>query len=207
LKKSRSLLSWLVIFLAGFVAGIVFSAWKLDTSTGPAAPSSGEAAQGSKTELANRIVGLEEMLAKTPDNVEARIQLGNDYFDSRNYEKAVEAYQKAVKINPKNADVITDMGIAYRRLGKHNEAVEAFKRAVGVDPGHAVALFNLGIVYRDDLKNLPAAIKAWEAFLEKAGDAPHAVMVRPWLKRVRDQLAKGASKGKDQPRPDSPPKP
>ena len=35
-----------------------------------------------------------------------------------------------------------------------------------------MALFNLGIVLRDDLKDYPGALKAWETFLQKAGDSP-----------------------------------
>lgn len=128
------------------------------------------------------------MLAKTPDNIDALVQLGNDYYDSGNYRKAVEAYEKAVQIKPDNSDVLTDLGVSYRRLGQPDKAISKFQQAIKIDPSHAIALFNLGIVYRDDLKDLPAALKAWETFLEKAGDSPHAVMVRPWVQQLKEKL-------------------
>jgi cytochrome c-type biogenesis protein CcmH/NrfG len=71
--------------------------------------------------------------------------------------------------------------------------VAAFKQALKIDANHPMALFNLGIVYRDDLKELPQALEVWEAFLDKAGDAPHAVMVRPWVKQLREKIEAAGS--------------
>ena len=182
--------SWVAIFVAGFVAGVVFSAWKLDSSTPRQAPTAAKS-----DERQQRIEGLEKMLAKTPDNMEALIQLGNDFFDGGNYGKAIEAYEKALRIKPDNPDVLTDLGISYRRVGQSDKAAALFQQAMKVDPNHAIALFNLGIVYRDDLKDLPAALKAWEAFLEKAGNSPHAVMVRPWVQQLKEKLGTAGSGG------------
>ena len=128
------------------------------------------------------------MLAVNPNNVEALVHLGNDYFDAGNYEKAVETYQRYIRIDPRNADVIADMGVSYRKLGKSKEAVDAFRKALEVDPDHAMALFNLGIVLRDDLKDYAGALKAWDAFLQKAADSRYAVMVRPWVQQLRQKL-------------------
>ena len=133
------------------------------------------------------------MLSKDPSNSVALVQLGNDYFDLGNYQKAVEAYQRALKVTPRDPDILTDMGIAYRRLGNPKESVQCFRRAIAANPNHALALFNLGIVLRDDVKDYPGALKAWETFLEKAGNTPHAVMVRPWVKQLRDKVARPTS--------------
>ncbi len=186
--KKRSFVSWLGIFVAGFVCGVVFSAWKLDKHGSPESVSApGMREKSTASDVQSRIVGLEKMLAVNPNNAEALVQLGNDYFDMGNYEKAVEIYQRSLAVDPRNADVITDMGVAYRKMGKSKEAADAFRKTLEVDPDHALALFNLGIVLRDDLKDYPAALEAWEAFLQKAGDSPHAVMVRPWVKQLREK--------------------
>ncbi|MCA1959398.1 MAG: tetratricopeptide repeat protein [Desulfomonile sp.] len=186
----RGAFSWVAIFAAGFVAGVVFSAWKLESLTTRQAP-----APARTDERGQRIEGLERMLAKTPDNIDALIQLGNDYFDNGNYRKAVEAYEKAVRLKPDNPDVLSDLGVSYRRLGQPDKAVAAFQQAIKLDSSHGIALFNLGIVYRDDLKDLPAALKAWETFLEKAGNSPHAVMVRPWVQQLKEKLGAGGATG------------
>jgi cytochrome c-type biogenesis protein CcmH/NrfG len=190
------LLSWLGIFVAGFVCGVVFSAWKLDRQGAPvSSPAPVIREQNTASDVRSRIAGLEKMLAANPNNVEALVQLGNDFFDEGNYEKAVETYQRSLQIDPRNVDVITDMGVSYRKLGKSREAVDAFRKALEVDPNHAMALFNLGIVLRDDLKDYEGALKAWETFLQKAGDSRFAVMVRPWLKQLREKIGSGSAPG------------
>ncbi len=135
------------------------------------------------------------MVAANPQNVQAVTQLGNEYFDAGNHEKAVEVYQRALQIEPRNPDVLTDMGVSYRKLGKISDAVGAFRKAAEIEPDHPIALFNLGLVLRDDLKDYSEALKAWEAFLRKSGDSPHAVMVRPWVKQLQEKLGFDSSSG------------
>jgi len=188
-KAPKSFVSFIAVFVAGFVVGIVFSAWKLERTEAPlVGQPSGAKDQDAQGQLRKRVAGLEQMLSVNPNNVKALVQLGNDYFDLHNYEQAIEAYQRALKIDPQDADMLTDLGIAYRRTSKPQDAVQSFRDALKADPDHAMALFNLGIVLRDDLKDYPGALKAWETFLEKAGDSPHAVMVRPWVEKLRAKV-------------------
>jgi cytochrome c-type biogenesis protein CcmH/NrfG len=183
----------LIVFVAGFLAGVVFSAWKLETTGGRTISTGPErSAQNPKSELEARTAAIERMLAVNPNQPDALIQLGNDYFDLGNHDKAIQAYQKALLINPKNADVLTDLGISYRKSGKPQHSVKAFRKAQEVDPNHTVSLFNLGIVLRDDLKEPAEALKAWEEFLKRAPDSPHAVMVRPWVKQLQEKLGQGS---------------
>jgi cytochrome c-type biogenesis protein CcmH/NrfG len=178
------------VFAAGFLAGVVFSAWKLDSSVKPLPATPAKTPQADKrTELQKRIAGIEKMLAKNPDNSAALVQLGNDYFDVGNFKKAIAAYNKALKLDPGNADVMTDMGIAFRRNGEPKEALASFRKALEANPNHTTALFNLGIVLRDDAKDYKGALEAWETFLEKAKDSPFAVMVRPWVKQLREKTS------------------
>jgi cytochrome c-type biogenesis protein CcmH/NrfG len=193
-KKSSSWLGWLAFFVAGFLAGVVFSAWKLDSGIGATqAPHGVAAQQDQQAELKTRIAELEKKHAAEPGDLGNLVQLGNDYFDIGDHAKAAAAYEKALQIEPRNADVITDMGISYRKLGKPEESAKAFRRALDVDPEHSMALFNLGIVLRDDLKDNAEALKTWERFLKKAGDSPHAVMIRPWVKQLREKLGSGTA--------------
>lgn len=187
---SRTLISWLAVFVFGFLAGVVFSAWKLEVSTAPVRqpPHAVEQPGVAESELKARISGLEKMLAVRPNDTDVLIQLGNDYFDIGNHEKAAEYYRRSLEVNPSNADVWTDLGISQRKLGKSQESADAFRKALEVDPNHPMALFNLGIILRDDLKDYPGALKAWETYLEKAGDSPHAVMVRPWVSQLKERL-------------------
>ena len=105
-------------------------------------------------------------MINNPQNTKAWIQLGHVYFDTGKYDKAINAYEKALKLNPSNADVLTDLGIMYRRSGQFRKAIEKFDKAVAVDPNHQNARLNKGIVLMHDLSDSDGAIRAWEDLLE-----------------------------------------
>jgi cytochrome c-type biogenesis protein CcmH/NrfG len=203
-KRPKSLPTLILVFVAGFVAGVLFSAWKLENIAGRAqAPAQETSEQDMQQELRNRIAGIEKMLAVNPNNLEALTQLGNDYFDTGNFAKAVEAYQKALQLNPNQADVWTDLGVSYRRLNNPAESAKAFRKAQEINPGSAASLFNLGLVLRDDLKDPQGALHAWEKYLTQFPDSPHAVMVRPWVKQLKEAAPKAeeGSGSRDTPPP------
>ncbi len=188
MKNKGSLIGFFLVFIAGLLTGIGISAWKL----GPGEPNAGGMKQApeaaAKEDVKSRITAVERMLSSNPNNVQALIQLGNDYFDLGQYDKSIEAYNKAIKIDPQNAEVTTDMAVAYRRLGKTDESVKLFRKALEIDPNQSLAMFNLGIVLRDDMKDPQGALKVWKEFLQKAPDSPHAVMIRPWVKQLEEKL-------------------
>jgi cytochrome c-type biogenesis protein CcmH/NrfG len=191
LKQSRSSLSLIVVFVAGFVLGVVFSAWKLDKMFSPTVSARPETtSKNTEDDIEKRIAGLETMLAMTPTNVKALMQLANDYFAIGKHEKALEAFQKAQKLDDKNPDIPTFMGVIYRRLGKPQQAANAFKKALEIKPDHTMALFNLGIVYGKELNKPQEELKVWKAFLTTAGDTPHADMVRQRVKDLENKLGK-----------------
>ena len=106
-----------------------------------------------------------------PDNIEAWTQLGNHYFDTGNFAKAINAYNKSLALNPNNANVLTDLGVMYRRNGNPVEAVASFDKAIAVDPNHQTARFNKGIVQLNDLNDRAGAIKTWQELVAIKPDA------------------------------------
>ncbi|MFH0960341.1 MAG: tetratricopeptide repeat protein, partial [Pseudomonadota bacterium] len=135
MKKTGSLIGIFLVFIVGVITGIGISAWKLDVAGVSPQKERQNKESNPKDEIKNRISGIERMLKASPDNVEALIQLGNDYFDIGEYPKSVEAYDKALTIDPGNPEVITDKGVAYRRMGKSDESIELFEKAFKIDPG------------------------------------------------------------------------
>ena len=161
---------WLVTLLAlavGFFGGVMFAVLKSDTGVVPGTPQ----ARAPQTQVAtparpNMIASLEDETAKNPQNTRAWVELGNEYFDSDQFEKAIWAYQKALELEPNSANVWTDLGVMYRRSGKPNEAIKAFDKAIEVDPKHEPSRLNKGIVLLHDMQDFDGAIAAWEALLE-----------------------------------------
>ena len=154
-------------------------------------PSQGGAPQGmglppmpDMGQAQERIRMTQAVLEKDPKNVQAWIALGNDYFDTRQFQKSVDAYGKALALNPKNPDVLTDQGVMYRELKMYNKAIENFHKAAKLDPKHAQSLHNLGVVYADDLKQPDRARKVWERIVKDFPGTPHAEKAKAALEHL-----------------------
>jgi cytochrome c-type biogenesis protein CcmH/NrfG len=170
-------------------AGRVMREERAAPMAAPAMPPEGTApapAQppGGSLEASQRISAGEAIVARDPKNVRAWISLGNDYFDTHQSKKAIEAYGRALELEPNNPDVLTDQGVMYREAGMYDKAVANFQKANQVNPKHVQSLFNLGVVYSSDLKDNAKAEKAWKKVLEIAPDSPQAQQAREALARL-----------------------
>src|SRR4030067_464581 len=119
-------------------------------------------------ETQRRSAAEEQVVAQEPRNVRAWVDLGNDYFDTRQPQKAIDAYGKALEIQPDNPDVLTDQVVMYRDLGAYDKAILNFKKANEIDPKHVQSAFNLGGVYAHDPKDTAKAIQAWNRIIDIA---------------------------------------
>jgi cytochrome c-type biogenesis protein CcmH/NrfG len=167
-RKETMYMVAVLALAVGFFGGVVFSVLSSDSSPPgqSVAPVQSSPAPQANVDLSAGIAMLEKAVADNPNDVNAWIQLGNNYFDTDQYEKSIQAYRKSLAINPNNANVWTDMGVMYRRSGRPQEAIKSFDKAIEVDPKHKTARFNKGIVYLHDLKDTQAAIQAWEDLMK-----------------------------------------
>jgi Flp pilus assembly protein TadD len=52
----------------------------------------------------------------------------------KEFDKAIDAFNKALQINPKNARAYYYLGITYRSIGKEDLAVQNLQKAKMLDP-------------------------------------------------------------------------
>ena len=78
---------------------------------------------------------------------EEYLRKGNDYVLSDGYEKAVQEYDEAIRLDPQHEDAYSNRGIAYGRLDQHERAVQDFDEAIRLDP-QADAYYNRGVTYQ-----------------------------------------------------------
>ena len=166
-KKETLIYALLIGFVAGFIAGAIFSVYKLgpttDTHDHVAPPSTTSSQLNNQTTEA--IANLEAEVTKNHENVAAWTQLGHLYYDSQQTEKAIKAYTHSLKLQPDNADVWTDLGIMYRQNKQPAKAIESFDKAFSVNPKHEPSRLNKGIVLLYDFNKPEEAIAAWEDLL------------------------------------------
>ena len=161
-SKQTLYLSVLVVFIAGFISGVVFTVMKSDNSMVAQSPSP---QQAQSQQEAQAILNLEAEVTANPDNYNAWTQLGHLYFDSNQVSKAVGAYEKSLELHSGNANIWTDLGVMYRRSGAPEKAIEAFEKAMSMDSTHAPSRFNRGIVLHFDLGQTDKAIESWQSVL------------------------------------------
>jgi tetratricopeptide (TPR) repeat protein len=136
------------------------------------------------------IAALEQATAREPKSARAWIQLGDAYFDSRQPQKAVDAYAKALEIDPHNPNVLTDQGVMYRELGQPQKALANFQKASEIDPSHVQSVFNMGVVYSTNLGQPEKAIQAWNRVIQMAPASPQAAQARQLLEGLKGQGAR-----------------
>jgi cytochrome c-type biogenesis protein CcmH/NrfG len=185
--KQENLVYIIVALLVGLLGGfLIFSISNKDkTASAPPAIPMGS---GSPADYTQRIIEAEKVVAQDPKNYQVWVQLGNDYFDTEQPQKSVNAYAKALEIDstsPNTANVLTDQGVMYRKMGLFDKAVENFDRASKLDPKHTQSLFNLGVVYANDLKQSDKAIAAWQRYLALDPMSPQGQQVKAMVEELK----------------------
>jgi tetratricopeptide (TPR) repeat protein len=109
---------------------------------------------------------LLQQVKADPTNAALLANLGNIYYDAKQYSAAIEYYERALKSHPANSSVRTDMGTAYWYIGDPETAITQFEKALTYEPTKADTLLNLGIVEWQGKKDSKKAIAAWQKLLD-----------------------------------------
>ena len=105
---------------------------------------------------------------------------------------SIEAYKKALTINPDNAEVYNNMGLTLKGQGKLEEAIKCYNKALVINPNFDKAYNNKGLTLQDQGK-LEEAIKCYkkaisinagfsDAFWNLSGTAENISESQKWLK-------------------------
>lgn len=187
--------------LIGIIVMEVFSAKSKKVVTSGDVP----AGAGSPLDYQQRITEAEKIVALDPKNLQVWIQLGNDYYDTDQPQKAIDAYGKALQLQPENPNVLTDQGVMYKKLGENalqnkneaaasssfQKAISNFEQAQRLDPKHLQSLYNLGIVYYGDLRRPDKALEAWNRYLQIDSTSPQAQQVKGMVDEIKSTMQKG----------------
>jgi len=189
-NKNKVILIAFACLLVGFILGATVAILKTSKDSKVVA-STGNPREESSVNREEDVRLAKSILEKDPWNLEALITLGNVYFDTDRYQGAIDAYSKALAIDPKNPDVRTDMGIMYRRLGQFDKALETFRRAAQDQPLHVNSRFNLGVALKYDKEDFQGAIQVWEDFLKVVpSDDERVTMVKQEIQTMKLALFK-----------------
>jgi hypothetical protein len=183
--KKETILTAAVFLVVGFLAGYITDAqlnWsgrQKAAMTTPGMPSempSGGApstAQGlgvppglpeghPPIDTASVVKQLEEEAEQNPKDAEIPLKLANFLYDQRQYQQAIEWYEKSLALNPKNVNARTDLGTAYFYIGQAGQALKEYRQSLALDPEHKPTLVNLVVVNLEGTHDIAAAQRAWD---------------------------------------------
>lgn len=82
---------------------------------------------------------------ENPDSPEIRYNLGNSLHQQKQWEGALQNYQKALQgtPDPNQAQIYYNLGNTFYRLDKYPEAIEAYKKCLEINPNDEDAKYNL----------------------------------------------------------------
>lgn len=188
--KKETILLLVVVLAVGILIGVIVTNAKKETA--PVATSQAPAAASAPAvDYQQKITMLERIVAKEPENRNAWVQLGHNYFDADQPAKAIAAYDKALALNGDDPNVLTDQGVMYRRVGAFDKAIANFNKANEVSPNHHQSLYNLGIVYLYDLKDPIQALEAWKRFLKVAPPGAQSAQVQAEVNSLEAMHSQG----------------
>ncbi|WP_395747945.1 tetratricopeptide repeat protein [Prosthecobacter sp.] len=82
-----------------------------------------------------------------PTAVESLIGQANEAYMNKDFEKAGQIYQDALRAEPKNVTALIGLGITRQRENKHADAEVSLQKALAYDPSNEPAAFALGVTY------------------------------------------------------------
>ena len=116
-----------------------------------------------------------------PKNAYEWNELGNIYLKIGSNDKAVEAFNKAIELDPYFGWAYSNLALAYNHSKKFKESIPLYKKSIELldtDKGKAISYNRLGDVYRhmNDQEN---AMKAYQMASDLDGNT------KPILARAR----------------------
>ena len=183
--KKETLLFIGVALVVGLLVGVIVG----NKRSGPASsvPVANVAPTAPPVNFEQNIKMLNDVVSKEPQNRNAWVQLGNAYFDTNRFLESIEAYEKALELDPNDPNVLTDQGVMFRRLGWFDKALENFNKASAIAPNHTQSVYNAYIVYRQDLNDLDGAKQAAMRFLKLQPNRPASAQLQADLDFMNSQ--------------------
>jgi Flp pilus assembly protein TadD len=89
----------------------------------------------------------------------------NKLFERKRYDRAIDAYTKAIEINPTDFSFYNNRGIVYHTRKKYAEAIADFSKAVELNPNSSFTYSNRGVAYEDS-GNIEQAINDYRKAVE-----------------------------------------
>ena len=111
----------------------------------------------------------QKLLQAYPQSIIVINVLGAALQELGQFEEAVQAFDRAIQLNPDNAEAHSNRGVALQRQGRLEEAVQSIDRAIQLNPDYAEAYSNRGVALQE-LGQLNEAVVCYERAIQLKPD-------------------------------------
>jgi superkiller protein 3 len=148
-------------------------------------------AKAAKGDVDGAIGAYQKALVYNAMNPRVYQSLGKIYFTEKGlYYEAVNAYRKAIDLDPQAVEARMGLGEVYEDKGLWKEAIEEYRKVIDADSKHTGAMYNLAVVY--EKVDPREAIAQWERYITLASQLPSEKdwvdVARQHLRKLRNQL-------------------
>ncbi|HET7875693.1 MAG TPA: tetratricopeptide repeat protein [Methylomirabilota bacterium] len=150
-------------------------------------------ARAAKGEIDQAVAAYQKALTYNPVNAGVHVSLGKLYYSEKGlYYESVQAYKKAIEIDPGYLDARMGLAEVYEDKGLYKEAIAEYTRVVEADSKNTGALYNLALVY--EKVDPREAVSLWERYIQLAGNLPSEKdwvdVAKLHLRKLKNQLEK-----------------
>jgi len=143
------------------------------------------------------IITISDGYCQTADDYNIR---GNEKYDQKDYQGAINQYSKALAINPKHVWANYNRGLSKQNLEDYRGAIADFNRAIDNSPDEISFYFSRGIA-KSSLQDYRGAITDYTKVIENiiiqinksVGVNPDSLTVIPKIEPVMDGITDSAS--------------
>ncbi|AOS84420.1 hypothetical protein BIU88_09935 [Chlorobaculum limnaeum] len=152
-----------------------------------------------------RINELQQEVWKNPENARGYLNLGKEYARQQRYDDAIQAYRRAIGLEPGLDEAYSALGAAWFDKKDFNAALPWMQKRVEIAPDDSLRQFDLGNVYfqlhryNDAIASYQKAIDNSYSFQEayysmavcyiKLGKIEEARKIHKWLQSKNNYLA------------------
>ncbi|HEY5006572.1 MAG TPA: TIR domain-containing protein [Caulobacteraceae bacterium] len=97
---------------------------------------------------ANAAAAAAAVATGIPD-IEAMYAQGNTHAKAKEYDQAIEQYDRVIRVDPQHINALNNRGNAYLAKAGYDQAIADFDKAIAIKPDFATAYANRGNAYQD----------------------------------------------------------
>jgi tetratricopeptide (TPR) repeat protein len=150
-------------------------------------------AKAAQSDVDGAVAAYQKALSFNPINAKVYASLGKLYYSEKQlYYESVQAYKKAIDLDPAYLDARMGLAEVYEDKGLYQQAIGEYRKVIEVDAKNTGALYNLALVYEKVDPN--EAVTLWERYIDLAGSLPSEKdwvdLARLHLRKLKNQLDK-----------------